>query len=259
MTSSEHDWQRLIEDMAAGETRAADAYPKLDSLAPLIEAKRQDKPLIIAQLGQSLDGRIATASGDSHYINGPAALQHLHRLRALVDAVVVGAGTVISDDPQLTVRRVPGPSPTRIIIDPNNRAQERQRWCRDDGCQHFRIVRAGDGERNGAKNDNIAVDCDGSAQIPVPAILTKLQQRGFKRLLIEGGATTVSQWLQAGALDRLHVLIGPLILGDGPVGLSLTPTGPEIADAWHPAMSTHPLPSGDLLVDCDLRAVPTNP
>ena len=65
-----------------------------------------DDLMIVGQIGQSLDGRIATESGHSKYINGPAGLVHLHRLRALVDAVVVGVGTAIADDPLLTVRRV---------------------------------------------------------------------------------------------------------------------------------------------------------
>ena len=67
--------------------------------------------MVVGQIGQSLDGRVATATGHSHYINGPAGLAHLHRLRALVDAVVVGVGTALADDPQLTVRRVAGPQP----------------------------------------------------------------------------------------------------------------------------------------------------
>src|SRR5258706_10172199 len=79
------------------------------------------KPFVVAQLGQSLDGRIALPTGESKYINGPAALDHLHRLRAEVDAVIVGIGTVIADDPELTVRRVEGRNPARVIIDPNAR------------------------------------------------------------------------------------------------------------------------------------------
>src|SRR6202142_3907459 len=80
-----------------------------------------DPAYVIGQLGQSLDGRIATPTGRSHYINGPEAIRHLHRLRALVDAVIVGAGTVIADDPRLTVRLVEGPSPARVAIDPTGR------------------------------------------------------------------------------------------------------------------------------------------
>src|SRR5262249_31784085 len=80
-----------------------------------------DELVVIGQFGQSIDARIATASRPSHYINGPAGLDHLHRLRALVDAVVVGVGTALADDPQLTVRRVAGPNPARVVIDPNGR------------------------------------------------------------------------------------------------------------------------------------------
>src|SRR5262249_39386848 len=77
--------------------------------------------MAVGQVGQSLDGRVATESGHSHYINGPAGLAHLHRLRALVDAVVVGVGTALTDNPQLTVRRVTGPQPARVVIDSGGR------------------------------------------------------------------------------------------------------------------------------------------
>src|SRR5882672_9111545 len=80
-----------------------------------------DDLVIVGQLGQSLDGRIATETGHSKYINGSAGLEHLHRLRALVDAVVVGVGTAVADNPQLTVRRVAGPHPVRVVIDPKGR------------------------------------------------------------------------------------------------------------------------------------------
>src|SRR6202051_1178869 len=84
-------------------------------------AGRVDDLLVIGQIGQSLDGRAATTTGHSHYINGAEGLDHLHRLRALMDAVVVGVGTALADDPLLTVRRVAGPHPARVIIDPKGR------------------------------------------------------------------------------------------------------------------------------------------
>ncbi len=79
------------------------------------------RPFVLAHLGQSLDNQIATASGDSNYVTGAANLDHLHRLRALADAVVVGAGTIAADDPRLTTRRVEGPNPVRVVIDPARR------------------------------------------------------------------------------------------------------------------------------------------
>jgi len=90
-----------------------------ESLFGPLRSKPSGRPMAVGQIGQSLDGRIATLSGHSRYINGPEGIAHLHRLRALVDAVVVGAGTVRADDPQLTVREVSGPNPVRVVIDPN--------------------------------------------------------------------------------------------------------------------------------------------
>src|SRR5260370_14398189 len=92
-----------------------------------------DDLLVVAQTGQSLDGRIATPAGHSHYINSAAGRAHLHRLRALVDAVVVGVATVVADDPQLTVRLVHGPCPARVVLDPNGRAGAGARGVAADG------------------------------------------------------------------------------------------------------------------------------
>ena len=100
---------------------------------------------MVAQIGQSLDGRVATTSGDSKYINGAAALDHLHRMRAHVDAVVVGVGTVVADDPQLTVRRVAGRSPARVVIDPRGRTPARAQWLADDGARRC-VVRGKGGQ-----------------------------------------------------------------------------------------------------------------
>ncbi len=95
--------------------------PPWDKVFEAIRTGTVDDMIIVGQIGQSIDGRIATATGHSKYINGPAGLDHLHRLRSLVDAVVIGVGTAIADDPQLTVRRVAGPHPVRVVIDPNGR------------------------------------------------------------------------------------------------------------------------------------------
>ena len=99
-----------------------------------------DDLVVVGQIGQSLDGRIATASGHSKYINGPAGIEHLHRLRALVDIIVVGVGTAIADDPQLTVRQVSGPQPVRAVIDPNGRLGSDARLFADDGVRRLLIT-----------------------------------------------------------------------------------------------------------------------
>src|SRR5690348_16811834 len=102
-----------------------------------------DELMVVGQIGQSLDGRIATESGHSKYINGPAGLTHLHRLRALVDAVVIGVGTALADDPQLTVRRVSGPQPARVVIDARGRLSAGAKLLARDGVRRLVVTGAG--------------------------------------------------------------------------------------------------------------------
>src|SRR5581483_3715846 len=102
-----------------------------------------DDLVVVGQCGQSIDARIATPTGHSHYINGASGLAHLHRLRALVDAVVIGVGTAIADDPQLTVRRVEGPSPARVILDPTGRLPPTGRVLVGDGIRRIVVTKTG--------------------------------------------------------------------------------------------------------------------
>jgi riboflavin-specific deaminase-like protein len=206
---------------------------------------------VVAQIGQSLDGRVATASGDSKYINGAAALDHLHRVRAQVDAVVVGVGTVVADDPQLTVRRVAGRSPARVVIDPRGRMPEGAQWLVDDGARRC-VIRAEGGDTLASTGvETIDVTSDGSRLCP-RAIVAALGRRGFARILVEGGPGTISGFLEAGALDRLHVLVAPVLIGSGRAALDLAPI-PALADALRPACCVYPLAGGEALFDCDLR------
>src|SRR5260221_2722719 len=105
----------------------------IDLYLPICSATSR-RPIVVGHLGQSLDGFIATPSGDSQFVTGPENILHLHRLRGLCDAIVVGAGTVAADDPQLTTRKVPGPSPLRVILDPTRRLGEHYRVFSDDSA-----------------------------------------------------------------------------------------------------------------------------
>jgi len=219
-----------------------------DPLSALI-ATEQSHAFVIAQLGQSLDGRIATISGDSRDISGAAALDHLHRLRAHVDAVVVGVGTAIADDPQLTVRRVPGRSPARVVIDPSGRLPAGARCLAADGARRLVV-----GARPACADDDVETieipRRDG--RLAPAAIIEALRRRGLKRILIEGGPCTIARFLAAGCLDRLHVLVSPLIIGSGRAGLDLEPIT-ALHQALRPATRVHLLGGGDVLFDCDLR------
>ncbi|PSC02666.1 deaminase [Alsobacter soli] len=223
--------------------RADDA----DVFAPLREAPC-DRAYVIAQLGQSLDGRIATVSGESRYINGPAALDHLHRIRAHVDAVLVGVGTVLADDPQLTVRRCPGPAPARVVLDPAGRAPADARCLADDGARRIVVRRAPAPAPAGVEE----VVMPGEGAMAPAAIVEALFRRGLRRILVEGGARTISSFIDADAVDRLHVLVAPLIIGAGRIGLELAPE-PLLSRARRPATRVIPFPDGDVLFDCDLR------
>lgn len=229
--------------LEAGLGSCAHAY---DALAEAPE----DRPFVVAQLGQSLDGRIATRTGESRWINDAAALDHLHRLRSLVDAVVVGIGTVVADDPLLNVRRVPGRSPARVVIDPRGRLPEAARCLDgDDGCRRVVIRMPGATQAPGAE----IVEIETADKDMCPhAIVKALFDRGFKRLLIEGGARTVSQFIDAGAVDRLHVLVAPVILGSGKTGLDLKPID-SLCDAKRPRTKAYVLEHGEVLFDCELK------
>ncbi len=209
-------------------------------------------PFVVAQLGQSLDGRIATVTGHSFYINGDGALDHLHAIRAHVDAVVVGIGTILADDPQLTVRRVAGRSPARVVIDPNGRLPSSARVLRDDGVRRLVMRRPGRGARLPSDVEDIVLDCPEDGPVAPRDILKALARAGFARILLEGGARTVSGFLDAGCIDRLHILMAPVLIGSGKQGLDL-PVIENLDDALRPETSAYLLEGGDVLFDCDLR------
>jgi riboflavin-specific deaminase-like protein len=210
-----------------------------------------DDMVVVAQIGQSLDGRTATVSGHSHYINGAHGLDHLHRLRAIVDAVVIGVGTAIQDDPQVTVRRVAGPNPARVVIDPNGRLPPDARLLTANGVDRLVLIKQGTRPKLPSDVETIALP-DSDGRIAPAAILASLARRGFRRIMIEGGAQTVSRFLRAGCLDRVHVIVAPLILGAGPLAFDLAPVQ-RVDDALHPPTRIHRL-GDEILFDCDLSA-----
>jgi riboflavin-specific deaminase-like protein len=178
----------------------------------------------IAHLAQSLDGRIATTQGASRWISGEDDLHHTHCLRALSDAVVVGADTILNDDPLLTVRRCAGEHPVRVIIDPDRKLGPYHQVFTDSSTPTL-VIAAADGPA-GARLGFVEVlrlpRHDGV--IAPMAIRQALAARGLHWLFIEGGGVTISHFLRAGCLDRLQLTVAPVILGSGRPSLTL----PEI-------------------------------
>jgi riboflavin-specific deaminase-like protein len=209
-----------------------------------------DRMVVIGQIGQTMDGRIATASGQSNYVNGPAGLTHLHQLRALVDAVVVGVGTVLADNPRLTVRMINGKNPARVVIDPRARLAQHHLIWQDDGVQKIWIVAE---ETTVTPPPQVSLvklpATDGS--IDPKLILKNLFARGLRRVLIEGGAQTISRFMVAKCLDRLHLIVAPIVMGSGRLSFDL-PLIEHMDQALRLEVKTHLLGS-DVLFDCDLR------
>jgi riboflavin-specific deaminase-like protein len=213
--------------------------------APLAEPDAL--PFTFAQVGQSLDGRIATPSGDASEVSGPEGFRHLHRCRALADAVLVGARTALGDDPRLTVRLVQGTAPARVLVDPRGRVPAGARIFADDGVRRL-VIQAGDTPRP-AGVEVVRLPAAEGWMCP-GAIRAALTERGLGRVLVEGGGVTIAGFLDAGLLDRLHVAIAPLIIGAGPSGLRAAPVA-RLADALRPETHVYGLGS-EVIFDCAL-------
>lgn len=220
-------------------------------LAPLVACP----DWVIGQLGQSLDGRIATDIGHSHYINGPQDIQRLHRTRALADAVIVGAGTVALDDPRLTVREAEGANPVRVVLDPGDRLPAARSVFTSDEAPTLWIVGDGSPDRDDlqlVRAERIRLPVDEQGGFDPARVLALLRARGLPRILVEGGGRTVSCFLAANLLDRLHLSVAPLLIGSGRPGITLPPI--ETLEAARRPPARHLLLGRDLLFDLDLRA-----
>ncbi len=242
-------WQRLLRcrdrraglgEKGLGETGDC---PLTELYRPFLARDR----FVLGHIGQSLDGRIATLSGDSRTINGAANILHLHRLRALADAVVVGAGTVAADDPRLTTRLCPGPSPVRVVLDPRRRLHPAfGLFC--DGAAPTLVIAAAE-HADGAVGDAEVVGVPaGPDGLDLGAVVQALAERGLTRLFVEGGGITISRFLAAGRLDRLQVTVAPVLMGSGRPSLAL-PAIASMAGALRPAVRRFML-GDDVLFEC---------
>jgi len=253
-------WRWLVDrahgapgDAPDGEARpralSDEAMALLDLYAPLCLGPA--RPRVLAHLAQSVDGRIATADGASQFLTGAEDLDHTHRLRALFDAVLVGAGTVFNDDPRLTTRRVPGPSPVRVILDPRGRLDlGRHRLFRDGAAPTLVVRRAPLPADMPPHVTRIAPPFAGDDGLDLPELLSLLEGHGIRRLFVEGGGVTVSRFLQARLCDRLQLTVAPVVLGSGRPALTLPPIA-ELDDALRPRCRRIPL-GADILFDFDV-------
>lgn len=209
------------------------------------------RSFVIGRVAQSLDGYIATRAGQSVWISGQEDLRHTHQLRALCDAVVVGARTIRSDNPRLTTRLVEGPNPVRVVLDTDRRLGESYQVFQG-GPETLLLCapeRAGGGRHGAATVQAVP---RGQTGLEIAAILALLRARGLRRIFVEGGGVTVSRFLVAGALDRLHVTVAPLVMGGGTPAFPLPPVV-RLEDGRRFSWTAHRI-GADVLMDIPLES-----
>ena len=170
---------------------------------------------------QTLDGRLATASGSSRWISSPESLRFAHALRSEHDAIMVGAGTVCKDDPRLTVRLVPGKDPLRVVVDSTLRTPLTAAVLANGAAKNTVLAAttyAPAGRRDEARSLGATVlrlPADTAGRVDLNALLAELHARGVGSVMVEGGATLITSFLCNQLVDRLAVCIAPKILGSG--------------------------------------------
>lgn len=186
-------------------------------VAPFVKRVTRGLPWVIAKWAQTIDGKIATRTGESKWISGPAARRLVHQWRGEVDAVMVGVGTAAADDAELTARDAPPKRiARRIVVDPNLRLPPEAKLLQPGGPPTTVICgRAARGELPGHVQ-RLAVDADAQrGGLDLAAALRELvTQHAITEVLVEGGAKLVGSLLEAGLVDELRIFVGPKLLGD---------------------------------------------
>ena len=172
---------------------------------------------LIGQIGQSLDGKIALNNGNSHYINEKESILYLHCLRAVCDGVLVGVNTVIKDNPLLTTRKIKGSSPVRLIIDPSLKLSNKYKIFKDDN-QNIIFTNS-----NKQKKINNTLIVKFPKKNFTNNIFKYLKKTSFKNILVEGGPTTLSNFIEMKLLNYMQFIISPTLIGSGIDSLKLKP------------------------------------
>ncbi len=177
------------------------------------------RPLVTLSWAQTLDGRIATSTGDSRWIGGPESLQFAHELRRDNEAILVGIGTVLADNPRLTCRIPEGRNPIRMVLDARLQLPETAELASVEEAPTVVYTAEGVDAQKVTRLTQRGVEIVSmpahQGRLPLEAVLADLEQRGVGSLFVEGGATVLTSFLASGLADRAIVVTAPFLLGAG--------------------------------------------
>lgn len=194
-----------------------------DQLGPYLKHRRTGRPWVVLKLAASIDGRAAAPDGSSRWITGAASRADAHRLRAESDAVIVGSGTVLADDPELTVRDAVGLDPLRVVL--------------GKASPHAKV--------------HPCIEMSG----PLPQVLDELGARGVVQALVEGGPRVAGEFHRQRLVDRYVIYMAPVLFGgDDGRALLAGPGAPSIADVWRGRISRVTRLAEDLKIEIEAEA-----
>jgi GTP cyclohydrolase II len=227
-------------------------------VTPLVGSVRAQagRPYVVLKYAQTLDGRIATAGGDAKWISGEAERRVSHAMRAACDAVLVGIGTVLRDDPQLTVRMVAGASPIRVVLDSCLRVPPDAAVLQPEAVTVVLTTpRSAPADREALRARRVRVEVvgEGPDGVDLDQALARLAELGIRSLLVEGGARVITTLLRARAVDRVVLSLAPMLLGKGTEAVGDLGAA-EVADALRLVSPTRYAAGPDLLIAADLAA-----
>jgi GTP cyclohydrolase II len=238
---------------ANGQGHALDVTPLLGEIR-----RAQERPYVVLKYAQTLDGRIATASGDAKWISGEPERRISHAMRAACDAVMVGIGTVLRDDPRLTVRMVPGVSPIRVVLDSRLRVPLDAGVLDPDAVTIVvTTARSSPARREALRERRVRVEVvrEGPQGLDLHEGLARLADLGIRSLLVEGGARVITSLLREGFADRVVVALAPMLLGKGTEAVGDLGVA-EVVQALRLVNPTRHAAGTDLLIAADLDGRP---
>lgn len=232
----------------------SEATSLFDLYLPFLSLKNNGAN-VVGHLGQSLDAQIATESGDAFFVTGPENRKHLHRMRALAQAVVVGVETVVTDNPQLTTRDVAGKHPIRVVVDPSARMPLDIGIACDSVAPTW-VIQASDAispptqEQSEFNRFKLPMK---NGRLDMADIISILADQGIRRVFVEGGGLTVSGMLTRNCLDYFQLAAAPVFVGSGRASVQL-PKALSMSDAFRPPFTLYRM-GADVLWNFDLRSI----